>query len=324
MNTSKIIGGNHGLPTQAVGKTFKKLSKTTLINARSCLHSIMKHLNMPTIWMPSYLCESLLHESYNVKFYEVDKSLTINEDFLSQTKSSDAILIIDYFGFTQNQRIYERIKQKKCVSIEDASQSLFSERNTLTDFTIYSLTKCLGLPDGGMIESSDPSFKIESVPPPLDFIEIAYAYRKKRAEFDKEENNEWYSAYLSHKKMIVPVGQFDMSDLSKSLYGNYDQFEIVQKTRENYETLQKHLTPIRKLEKGISPIGFPMLHEKRDKLLSALIKEKIYPPVHWKLKQVPKKFSDSYWLSARQITLPCDQRYKEEDMEKVIKCVKTL
>lgn len=279
---------------------------------------------MPTIWMPSYLCESLLHPSYKVKFYDVDKSLAINENFLSKTKPSEVVLIIDYFGFTQDQSIYEKIKQKKCISIEDASQSLLSKRHNLVDFTIYSLTKCLGLPDGGMIESNDSSFKIEVIPPPLDFIEVASDYRKKRTEFDKGKNIDWYSAYLNYKKMIVPIGPFAMSNISKSLYESYDQFDIVQKTRANYAILQRHLTPIKQLEAGVSPVGFPMLHENRDKLLQRLIENKIYPPIHWILKQVPKKFSNSHWMSEREITLPCDHRYNKEDMIRIIKCVKTL
>lgn len=273
--------------------------------------------------MPSYLCESLLHPEYNVKFYNVDKSLSINENFLSETNPSEVVLVIDYFGFTQEQSIYDKIRQKKCVSIEDASQSLLSKRNSSADFAIYSLTKCLGLPDGGMIESNDPSFKVEAAPPPLDFIESASNYRKKRAEFDKGENIDWYSEYLSHKKLTVPVGSFAMSDLSKSLYGSYDQIDIVQKTRENYAILEQHLIPIKKLEEGVSPIGFAMLHESRNKLLQRLIENKIYPPIHWNLRQVPKKFSNSHWVSEREITLPCDHRYNKEDMARIIKCVKT-
>lgn len=324
MNISKIIGGNHGLPIQVAGKTIKNLSKTTLINARSCLHSVMNYLDMPTIWMPSYLCESLLHPAYDVKFYDVDKSLTINESFLSQTSPSEVVLVIDYFGFTQNKSIYDKIRQKKCTSIEDASQSLLSERHGSADFTIYSLTKCLGLPDGGMIESRDPSFKVETVPPPLDFINSAFSYRKKRAEFDRGENTGWYSSYLNHKKLTVPVGPFAMSNLSRSLYESYDQFDILQKTRDNYAILQQHLTPIKNLEEGVVPIGFAMLHKNRDKLLQRLIENKIYPPIHWTLRQVPKRFSDSYWMSEREITIPCDHRYNKDDMARIIKCVKTL
>ena len=193
--------------------------------------------------MPSYLCESLLHPTYNVHFYNVDKSLTIDEDFLSRTTPQNVVLVIDYFGFTHD-HIYQKIKQKNCISIEDASQSLLSKRNGSADFTIYSLTKCLGLPDGGMIESNDPSFKLETISPPLDFIESASNYRRKRSEFDTGENVDWYSAYLNHKKITVPVGPFEMSDLSKSMYGKYNQFDVLQKTRDNYEMLQRHLTPI--------------------------------------------------------------------------------
>lgn len=321
MNANRIIGGNHGLPVEAKGLTVKKLSKTTLANARSCLYAIMAYLKMPVIWMPSYLCESLLHADYHVKFYEVDRSLTIEESFLSEIKQSEAVLVIDYFGFTQDRKIYERIKEKKGVAIEDASQSLLSERNTTPDFTIYSLTKCLGLPDGGMIESRDPCFEVEVLPSPSDFVESATNFRRRRAEFDRGENDDWYSSYIEHKKLATPIGPYDMSDLSKSLYESYDQLEIIRRTRENYLLLQKHLAPIKQLEEGVAPIGFPILHENRDTLLQRLIENKIYPPIHWRLRKAPKAFSDSHWVSERQITLPCDHRYGPEDMERIIMCV---
>jgi len=321
MNANRIIGGNHGLPVEANGKTVKKLSKNTLVNARSCLYAIMAHLNNPPIWMPSYLCESLLHEDYNVKFYDVDRSLTIDESFLTEIKPSEAVLVIDYFGFTQDRKIYERIKEKKCFSIEDASQSLLSDRDTTPDFTIYSLTKCLGLPDGGMIEARNSSFDVEVLPSPNNFVESATNFRRKRAEFDRGENDDWYSFYMAHKKLAVPIGPYAMSDLSKNLYESYDQPEIISRTRENYAHLQKHLDPIKQLVEGIAPIGFPILHENRDTLLDLLIENNIYPPIHWRLRQVPKSFLDSHWFSERQITLPCDHRYNLEDMERIIKCV---
>ncbi len=55
----------------------------------------------------------------------------------------------------------------------------------------------------------------------------------------------------------------------------------------------------------------------RDGLKKMLIKNRIYPPIHWKLpSEVDKEeFSASWQVSKHILTIPIDQRYKTEDMQ---------
>lgn len=52
----------------------------------------------------------------------------------------------------------------------------------------------------------------------------------------------------------------------------------------------------------------------RDNLLKYLIDNNIYCNVHWRLDE-RKQNSDIRYLSDSVITIPCDQRYKEEEMD---------
>jgi hypothetical protein len=56
----------------------------------------------------------------------------------------------------------------------------------------------------------------------------------------------------------------------------------------------------------------------RDTVRQALFAQEIYPPIHWPIPgRVDQKFMASHQLAAEIMTLPCDQRYELEAMEKM-------
>ncbi len=71
------------------------------------------------------------------------------------------------------------------------------------------------------------------------------------------------------------------------------------------------------------PLGFPIAVDGRDALQAWLFGHDIFPPVHWKLDSViPPEFGESRRLSGHIMTLPCDHRYSESDMEYVVRIVR--
>ena len=56
-----------------------------------------------------------------------------------------------------------------------------------------------------------------------------------------------------------------------------------------------------------------------------LFDEQIYPPWHWPLGGVvPESFGASHRLSRSLLTLPCDQRYGETELRRMVTCVRNL
>jgi hypothetical protein len=50
----------------------------------------------------------------------------------------------------------------------------------------------------------------------------------------------------------------------------------------------------------------------------------IYPPLRGSLSGlVPDTFVESHWLSLETMSLPCDQRYDERDIDRMIEAVRT-
>ncbi len=49
-----------------------------------------------------------------------------------------------------------------------------------------------------------------------------------------------------------------------------------------------------------------------------LFEAEIYPPVHWPIAGiVPSRFVESHRLNQEIMTLPCDQRYTTQDMDRI-------
>ena len=110
-----------------------------------------------------------------------------------------------------------------------------------------------------------------------------------------------------------------MSDLSTLLLKYaFDYDEIKRKRQENYRILNQKLSKLAIFpyeDENIVPIGYPITLDNRDQVRQVLFTKKIYPPIHWDIKGiVPDTFHESHQLSQSIMTLPCDQRYNEEDM----------
>ena len=80
------IGGNHAIQDAQIFYGFNQKYKVFFTNARSAIYSIIKNRMPTTIWIPSYVCESLLHPEYPIKFFRVKEDLTIDKSFLKKIK----------------------------------------------------------------------------------------------------------------------------------------------------------------------------------------------------------------------------------------------
>ena len=114
-----------------------------------------------------------------------------------------------------------------------------------------------------------------------------------------------------------------MSELSAVLLlGGIDYATIATRRRRNFEVLAAALDDVAlftELPEHVVPLGFPIVVPNRDEVREAFFAERIYPPVHWPIASVvPEHFEDSHRLSANIMTLPCDQRYDERDMQRLV------
>lgn len=342
MTRSKVVGGKFGFPITFPQKPsfpeFLTGNPALLSNARSGIKLIIDQLKPPQVWLPSYLCPTIIsaidQKISRINFFPISDSLTlVSDEFLSLLRPHDLFLFIDYFGFPFDEGIIEEVKHCGCTVLRDCSQALFFDfkNDKLSDFHLFSPRKFLGVPDGGILQMRyNHMLNLTSLLPPGDasfpFLFQALLLRR---EFDIYGGSRaWFDLFKKGEAFFSP-GNYRMSELSEHLLHfafNYHEIQLTR--RQNFLYLLerlKHIALFSVLPESVVPLGFPIKVPDRDGLQKELFKYSIYPPIHWNIAQaVPEEFFQSHNLSQEIMTLPCDQRYDESDMEYIVNAIMEL
>jgi len=334
-----IIGGMFGLEISALEETYRQgqeppfLTRPYLLlaTARSAFTLLARMLHPRTVWLPSFLCGVVIGafppDLIEIRFYPIDEQLgIIEEKWLSDIHTNDMVVFIDYFGFNQWTDWGAKIRHRGAWVIEDATQALLNTHfDENSHYVIFSPRKFVGVPDGGILmamnEANLPNQNLVT-PPVAWWIEAARASIL-RAEFDRHRGERiWYNIFQK-TEADGPLEPYKMSDLSTLILKHAIDWQTVsQKRRVNYQFLASKLEQIAifpKLTSEIVPLGFPIRIKERDCVRQSLFTNQIFPPVHWPIAGiVPSSFDASHRLAAEIMTIPCDQRYNQADMERVI------
>lgn len=342
----KEIGSEMSIsPKLLLGKKINELSEDSIFlsTGRDCLEFIIQHLRLTSddvVMLPAYLCPEMLDpfikHMVRIRFYKIRKDLTISpQDFLGEISKGDVkmVLIINYFGWPDPGRTDVRLlcDQYKAVLVEDCAQSLLSTFPKIGDLEFYTYRKSIAIPDGASIKGINNEWSkvlatITSTGPTRFARTRLKAGLLKNIKFLKPV---WRKLFLKAEKELVNNYErpAKMLPSSKRILLRTDYESIGIKRRNNYEFLaigvNNRIYPA-KLQDDVVPFGMPIICEERDAVKDKLIKEKIYPPIHWHLPEMINKelYPESHWLSEHILTIPVDQRYDENDMERIIEVLR--
>ena len=189
---------------------------------------------------------------------------------------------------------------------------------------LFSLRKWIGVPDGGILRvpQSFPLSDISLEMPATTWWLKALQAAVLRREFDDGlPTREWFKLFREAED-TAPTGPCAMSQLFRTILEYMVDYSTVAQTRiDNYRMLLEKLAlyaVFPRIEPDVVPLDFPVRVAKRDAVRQGLFDRKIYPPVHWLIDQVvPPAYEDSHRLASQIMTLPCDQTYGPEDMERM-------
>ena len=326
------IGGVFGLLDQAETGTgypaIRSSSALCLVNGRSAIAYLLEAIGTERVWLPSYLCESVLAAVgvREARWYDVADGLAPTDlNWLEEVAPGDFILCINYFGWRPAAGFYPAMTARGALILEDGSQSMLTEEiGEGAHFYLTVPRKFVGVPDGAVLMASGEMVvpRQELIPPPEDWWRIAHrANLGRRASDLGVGRSDWYRDFAAAERS-QPIGLYAMSDISRELLGRLDPGWIRARRRRNYLHLESALRPIALFESlppEVVPLGFPGRLPDRDERRRQLIDRQIFPPVHWPIEGVvPDRFQASHRLSSQILTLPCDQRYDSFDMDRII------
>ena len=289
--------------------------------SRNCLAYLIKLYDIKHIYIPYFLCNSVLNicKKYNVEvsFFHVDENflpIITNGDF-----SKDWLYIVNYYGQLSNNKIQYISKSIKNLIVDNVQA--FFQKPVANVLTIYNCRKFFGVADGAYLYSNktlNEQFEIELTYNRMDFL---------LGRFERTPG-EFYSKYVANNDLFDDEPIRQMSLLTDNIMSSLEYEKINAIRTANFLYLNKRLKKINKLKLFIpnGAFAYPLYIENGAEIRKKLQLEKIYIPTLWPdVFKVCKQDELEYLFAQNILPLPTDQRYGKEDMiyisERIEACI---
>ncbi|MBE5808162.1 MAG: hypothetical protein E7317_07475 [Clostridiales bacterium] len=286
-----------------------------------------------SVYMPDYCCSSMvepfLTRCAKVVYYDVRASRDgIRCDL--RENDCDVVFLMDYFGFADPgvPAFAQAEKRRGKTVIYDATHSLLREHMDYSafDYVLASVRKWTGV-SAGFAWARDGWTDAPALRPANAFAEMRRRAFDMKARYMAHPEQGGKDAFLTlfGEAEAVLDADYDRraaDEASVRALEALDAGRIRRARRENAARLMDGLAGVPGLAPvytsmvpGDCPMFVPVLVERgRDLLRRRLIDERIYLPVHW-----PDSARND--ISARELSLVCDQRYAAGDMDRMLESI---
>lgn len=295
-------------------------------NARSALAALLRLHQVRRVWLPAYVCgavaEAAAAAGVAARYYGVSMRLEPDCSALDQDLApGDAIVIVAYFGRPPDQAWRDLIaRQPEVLFVEDRAQALAAGEASQAGAVIYSPRKLLGVGDGGVLFARGP------LPAPVGVADDElWAPQDGRAtDPDGHTPQRWRPLFTAAEEAMntspAPATARTLAALRSTSIE-----PIADARRANWRMLADALAPWalwRETAPRFAPLAFPILTADAPLAVAALAERRIWAPRHWaSLPSDPAAFPDAHRLAAACVSLPLDQRYGPEEMNRIIDVV---
>lgn len=291
-----------------------------LNTGRNCLEYILRARGYKKVYIPYYTCDVVLEPfkklSIPYEYYRVDIHLEIRDKI--EPKDGEAMLYTNYYGLKQ--RYAEKLaKQYGSRLIVDNTQAFYSKPIAGID-TFYTCRKFFGVPDGAYLYT-DRLLDVE--------LEQDQSYERmlsltKRIDLSPEAG---YQNFRDTSNALVGQPIKRMSKLTQRMMQGIDYEAVAERRRTNYQMLQEVLGKENNIELPLEDDAVPMVYPYLVPvkcLREKLIENNIFVARYWPSVLNSTVPDDIDYLMAYQMQpLPIDQRYCEEEMNRIIEIVNT-
>lgn len=289
-----------------------------LNSGKNCLEYVLRARRYKKVYIPYYTCDVVLrpfeklHISY--EFYHINIRLELAQE--ANLKEGEALLYTNYFGLKQT---YVESLANKYGSqlIVDNTQAFFAKPLNGID-TFYTCRKFFGVPDGAYLYTDAKlDMKFEQ--------STSYEHTShllKRIDLSPEDGFEDFhqsDERLADEKIMM------MSNFTQRVMQSIDYENVTVARRVNFLQLHDHLVSTNilsvQMDADAIPMVYPYMTESKG-LRNHLIKNKVYPAKYWpNVDEWVIGDSIESKLANYMVPLPIDQRYGNEEMNRIIKLI---
>lgn len=314
------IGGYFEFELQNKSKHYH--NALHLNSGRSCLAHALLRAKAKKIYIPYYICNSVLepflYHGIDYEYYRIDSNFEIAEAV--HLRDGEKILYVNYYGLKEKYIKYLIGKYGYSLII-DNTQGFFMKSAENID-TFYSARKFFGVPDGAYLYPSDGMAKPEIIRNPSSLDKCAHLIGR-MADGPREH----YKEYLINEESFKYDGVKGMSVLSERILTSIDYDCVMARRQKNYMHIHDALRDYNNLHIDDSKLAGPMCYPLlvcNDNLRELLIEEQVFVPQYWKevLECDLDADSPEFKFAKYLLPLPIDQRYSLTDMDRIIEVIK--
>ncbi|MBX9900260.1 MAG: hypothetical protein K2Y28_05695 [Burkholderiaceae bacterium] len=318
------IGGYFGLQLPPLEEASHYVASPFLRrfqSARASLFALLREVNPPSIWLPKFLCDSMIDAALThgseVKYYDLTNNLCVNEDV--ELKPGELLLFVNYFGLcaAAQKDAIERFGAENIIL--DHSQAFFDGIDNVFA-VIKSPRKFFPLPDGGLLFSRELTGRIYDKD--IDSIK-RMNHLLQRTAFNAKKG---YSSYIEAEKSLNNCAPLEMSNLTQCMLEACDFSRARLKRNENFLLLHDALKDLNQFPIMFNEIDGPLCYPlmvSNENLRKNLIDENVFIPIYWNevLRRVTPTSIEAKLVNDC-IAIPCDQRYGQNQMLYLTKLIK--
>ena len=290
------------------------------LSGRFALKAIIDEIQIHSVGVPMWCCDSIIKpfadKGIDVQFYD------------SQIPNTDAILVMDFFGYT-SQTDWDKFDG---IVIRDVTHSILSKKYDDADYYFGSLRKWAGFWTGGFAwgfqkdvvfgNSNDTYIELRRT---AMIQKQAYIHRQAGCQNSRNEEKEFLKLFCNAENQLDEAGVLPAASRDIAYAKKMDIHLIRSRRRDNANILLEAFNDIALFpffgEKDC-PMFVPIRIPYRDGLRKHLINKGIYCPVHWPVSTLHKVNDEQKRFYDTELSLVCDQRYDQTDMERIISVIK--
>lgn len=295
------------------------------------------------VLVPEYTCSTVTEPFFQLHWkvvtYKINKQLRIDTiDFANKVESEQPSVVIvhPYYGQDLNDIELNCLKQTKKQGyklVMDITQCLYTKQYIdFAEYYVTSLYKWYPLVDGSVLITTEDfaGEKPES---------SNYVARQKEAMFLRGSYFETGSNYMKdisrriNKEAIAMnhtgLVAHSMSTFSRKLYRLADPKSVSTKRMANGIFLHNNIRFNDKIQQVIAtidnaPIYYPIYCHDQLYVQKVLAAQQIYAPILWPIDPNINLSDESMWTYTHLLALPIDQRYSQQDLQRIIDTLNTI
>lgn len=322
----KSIGGYFSLE---LNEGWERHHDALRLNAgRYALEYILKARKYRKVYIPYYICDSVLQpiKRQNVEYelYHINGQLEPAIEL--HPKDNEAVLYVNYFGLKN--RKTDTFCYAYRNTILDYTQAFYSEKgnkyddNTIQCDTFYSCRKYFGVPDGAYLYTD--CFLDEDLPQDESYDRMTFL--TKRIDRSAQEG---YADFHANDEALASAGMRRMSRLTEGMMRGIDYTVKANKRIHNFHVLDKVLRENNRfkwaMDYGTVPLVYPYYVEDGARLRQHLIENQVFCARYWpNVLEWCQPADWEYQLAENLVCIPIDQRYGEEEMNRITDIIRNI